>query len=139
MSNLGKLKKDELIELAKSLELDVKADDNKDEIVKMIKDSGKYDDSESLETQTDFNREKYDRFVFLTCDKLRRTKQVLHEKEQNELNDLKRIVMKYEGKKPIKTNTYKIGAVIVRLVEGVAVPNDVYNLFSDYAKKELFV
>jgi hypothetical protein len=156
MSELNNLLKPQLIELAEDiLKIDLKSDDTKNEIIAKIDESqvenknALIDEAielirskpvkELLPDQKDFNIKAYDRFSFLTLDKLRRTKQVLGKGEQEELDKLKKVVLKQEGKTPLKSNTYKVASKLIRLVEGVPVPNAVYNSFSDYAKEKLFV
>ena len=136
MESLGKMTKKELLVLADSLELDAKADDNKDEIIKIIVDSGKYSEEEE---QTDFDVKAYERYCYLFIDKMRRIGGKLKPEEQEELNSLKKVVFNQSGKKSQKTNIYKVGSINIYLVEGVPVPNAVYNAFSEYAKKNLFV
>ena len=139
MSKLEELKKSELIDLAKSLELDVKADDNKDEIVKIIIDSGKYSEEEELPDQKEFNMNAYERYSFLHIDKQRRKGEKLSEAEQKEMDSLKKYAFSNPGKKSMVTKIYKVGARKIYLIEGLPVPNDVYNSFSEYAKENLFM
>jgi len=85
-----------------------------------------------------FDIEAYKTCTRLTFEKLGRKNQKLTEQEEELLQSATLKAMRNVGRKALKTESYRTSMQLVELVAGIAVPNEVIDLFSKQAQDKIF-
>ena len=85
-----------------------------------------------------FDIEAYKTCTRLTFEKLGRKNQKLTEQEEILLQEATLKAMRNVGRKALKTESYRTSMQLVELVAGIAVPNEVIDLFSKQAQDKIF-
>lgn len=91
------------------------------------------------EAEGDFDVEAYTTTVNLTFDAMLRKGGKLPEKEAKQLKEAEAKAYKNKGCVAAVTDTYRVGTKTVKLIKGLATPEELFNLFSESGQKALFV
>lgn len=86
----------------------------------------------------DFDMKAYNEVVHLTLESYRRKNNQLTKPEKERLEAAEKVAYKNKGRKPLKTDTYRVQMKTVRLVKGLPTPESVVQMFSEVAQKKLF-
>lgn len=138
MSNLKNLNKNDLQKKCAELDIDFIEDETKAQLIEKIEADPNWNDVEDVE-DANFDRESYDTFVRLTFEKGLRKGGKLKADEVKTLAEVKPKAFKNVGKKPLKTNSYRVNMKSVQLIEGLPTPADVVNEFSKEGQAKLFI